>query len=130
MNTSDAGNSVIMTASQADIRRFAQIIEALDSTGNGDLEVFLLSYADSKAIAQELKDVFTADNSGGGGGGGGIMTLLGGGGRGGRGGGAAGGGGGDTRRTGVHINAVSDDENNAVLVSAPLDYMPVSPTSL
>jgi general secretion pathway protein D len=122
MNTSEAGNSVIMTASQADVRRFAQIIAALDSTGNGDLEVFLLTYADSKAIAQELKDVFTADNTGGGNAGGGIAAIFGGGGRGGRGGG--GGATDDARRTGIHVNAVSDDENNAVLVSAPMDFMP------
>jgi type II secretory pathway component GspD/PulD (secretin) len=122
MNTSDAGTSVIMTASQADIRRFAQIIAALDSTGNGDLEVFLLTYADSKAIAQELKDVFTTDASAGGNnGGGGLAAIFGN-----RGGGRGGGGGGteDSRRQGIHVNAVSDDENNAVLVSAPIDYMP------
>ncbi len=125
MNTSDAGNAIVMTASQQDVRRFAQIIAALDSTGNGDLEVFLLTYADSKSIAQELKDIFTSD-SGGGGGGGGIAAIFGGGGgRGGRGGGGGGGGGGDTSaRTGVHVNAVSDDQNNAVLVSAPMDFMP------
>jgi type II secretory pathway component GspD/PulD (secretin) len=100
MNTSDAGNAIVMTASQQDVRRFAQIIAALDSTGNGDLEVFLLTYADSKSIAQELKDIFTSDSGGGG-------------------------GGGDTSaRTGVHVNAVSDDQNNAVLVSAPMDFMP------
>src|SRR5208283_147886 len=38
MNSSDAGTSVIMTGRQMDVRRFAQIIAALDSTGNGDLE--------------------------------------------------------------------------------------------
>ena len=30
----------------------------------------------------------------------------------------------ESKRTGVHINAVSDDQNNAVLVSAPADFMP------
>jgi general secretion pathway protein D len=128
MNTSDAGNSILMTAPQADIKRFAQIISALDSTGNGDLQVFLLTYADSKSIAQELKDVFTDTGTTGPGGAGGfnIATILGGG-RGGRGGGGQGGAAGsteDARRTGIHVNAVSDDENNAVLVSAPADYMP------
>jgi type II secretory pathway component GspD/PulD (secretin) len=126
MNTSQAGNAIVMTASQADVHRFAQLIAALDSTGNGDLEVFLLTYADSKAIAQELNDVFSSANSaGGGGGGGGLAAIMGlGGGRGGRGGGGGGGGGDTSRRTGVSVNAVSDDENNAVLVSAPADFIP------
>ena len=127
MNSSDAGTSVIMTGRQMDVRRLAQIITALDSTGNGDLEVFLLKYADSKALASELKDVFAPDTSG-------AQTgfvnpfavLLG---LGGRGRAVGGGGGGGataadpSKRTGTHVNAVSDDENNAVLVSAPADFM-------
>ena len=132
MNTSDAGNAIVMTASQADVRRFASLIAALDSTGNGDLEVFLLTYADSKSIAQELKDVFTGDNSGGGGAGGGIAAIFGAaGGRGGRGGGGGGGGGGDASRwTGVNVNVGFGRPENAVIVSAPMDFMPASPTSL
>jgi type II secretory pathway component GspD/PulD (secretin) len=126
MNTSEAGTSVLMTGSQADIRRFAQIIAALDSTGNGDLQVFLLQFADSKAIASELKDVFTADNTGTQGNNNPFAAFVGG--RGGRGGGGAAAAGSDeSRRTGVHVNAVSDDQNNAVLVSAPADFMgPIS----
>jgi type II secretory pathway component GspD/PulD (secretin) len=124
MNSSDAGTSVIMTGRQMDVRRFAQIISALDSTGNGDLEVFLLKFADSKALASELKDVFTQDTSTTPGAGGNpFAAFLGRGGRGGGGGGAAGATD-ESKRTGVHVNAVSDDQNNAVLVSAPADFMP------
>ena len=119
MNTSEAGNAIIMTATQADIKRFAQIIAAIDSTGNGDLKVFLLQFADSKAIAQELKDVFTSQDTTPG-----InpFAMFG---RGGRGGGGAAGANADesSKRAAVHVNAVSDDENNAVLVSAPADFM-------
>ena len=133
MNSSDAGTSVIMTGGQMDVRRFAQIIAALDSTGNGDLEVFLLKFADSKALASELKDVFAPDTSATQGAFVNPFALLFSSvarvGRGGRGGGGGGGGGGnaatdDSRRAGIHVNAVSDDENNAVLVSAPADFMP------
>ena len=124
LNTSEAGTSVIMTGSQADIRRFAQIIDALDSTGNGDLQVFLLNFADSKALAAELKDVFSDTGTSGqpGAGANPFAAFLGG--RGGRGGAAGAAAGTDTKRTGVHVNAVSDDQNNAVLVSAPADFMP------
>ncbi|MGA2555626.1 MAG: secretin N-terminal domain-containing protein [Verrucomicrobiota bacterium] len=119
MNTSEAGNAILMTGTQADIRRFAQIIAAIDSTGNGDLQVFLLTYADSKSIAQELKDVFTSQDTTPG-----InpFAMFGRGGRGG--GGATGNADESSKRAAVHVNAVSDDENNAVLVSAPADFMP------
>ena len=59
----EGGNAIIMTARQADIRRFTQIIQALDSSGAGDLQVFTLEHADAKAIAQELKEVFTAQDA-------------------------------------------------------------------
>jgi type II secretory pathway component GspD/PulD (secretin) len=125
MNSSDAGTSVIMTGRQMDVRRFAEIISALDSTGNGDLEVFLLKFADSKALAAELKDVFAPDTSGTPGvGGNPFAAFLGRGGRGGFGGGGGNAATDESKRTGVHVNAVSDDENNAVLVSAPADFMP------
>jgi len=119
MNTSEAGNAVIMTATQADIKRFTQIIAAIDSTGNGDLQVFLLKYADSKALAQELKDVFTSTDTTPG-----VnpFAMFG---RGMRGGAAAGGTDeASSKRAAIHVNAVSDDQNNAVLVSAPADFMP------
>jgi len=120
MNSNEAGNAIIMTARQADIRRFAQIIAAIDSTGNGDLQVFLLRYADSKAIASELKDVFTSQDATPG-----VNPFAIFGRRGGAGGGGAGGGADESsKRATVHVNAVSDDQNNAVLVSAPADFMP------
>ena len=123
MNTSEAGNAIIVTGSQADVRKMSQDVTALDSTGNGDLQTFLLSYADSKAIAQELKEVFSTGSNGvAGAGGGGVAAIFGGGG-GGRGGGA--GGTDEARRPKAgHVNAVSDDQNNAVLISAPKDFLP------
>jgi len=122
MNSNPGGNAIIMTARNSDVRHFAEIIEALDSSGNGDLEVFLLTYADSKAIAQELKDVFaTTDTTTGAQGGNPFFTMFG---RGRGGGGAAANAEDNPKRAAIHINAVSDDENNAVLVSAPVDIMP------
>jgi type II secretory pathway component GspD/PulD (secretin) len=123
MMSNPGGNAIIMTARNSDVRHFCQIIAALDSSGNGDLEVFLLTYADSKALAQELKDVFSPTDAGAGGGGGGGLATLFGGGRGGRGGGGAANPD-DPKRAAFHVNAVSDDENNAVMVSAPIDIMP------
>jgi len=111
----EGGNAIILTARQADIRRFTQIIQALDSSGECDLEVFPLAYADSKAIAQELKDVFAAQDAGASQGNP-FQSLLGN-----RGGAAARA---DTsKRAAIRVNAVSDDQNNALLVSAPADIM-------
>ena len=119
VNTSEAGNAVIMTAAQADIRRFVELIRALDSTGNGDVAVFFVQYADSRSVANELKDLFAAqDNTPNPFGG--LMAA--------RGGGAAGSANTATRpdagrRATPRINAVSDDQDNAILVSAPADFM-------
>ena len=127
MNSSESGNAVVMTSTQSAIHRFAELIKALDSTGNGDLEVFLLTYADSKSIAQEIKDVFSADGGGGGGGAAAnpFAAFMGRRGGGGGFGGAAAAGGDEANKTraAVHVNAVSDDQNNAVLISAPADFM-------
>jgi general secretion pathway protein D len=125
LTPNEGGNALIMTAPQSDIHRIAEVIKALDSTSVSDVKVFLLRYADSKSVAQELKDIFTDPNAqqnnvrnfmrmrfGGGGGpfGGGPF-----------GGGGGGGGGADnnTSSNPIHVNAVADEQNNAVLVSAP-----------
>jgi type II secretory pathway component GspD/PulD (secretin) len=111
----EGGNAIVMTARQADIGRFTQIIQALDSSGESDLEVFELEYADAKAIAQELKDVFAEQdvnaNQGNP-----FQNLLGN--RGGATGRVE-----NSRRAAIRVNAVSDDQNNAILVSAPADIM-------
>ena len=112
----EGGNAIIMTARQADIRRFTQIIQALDSSGESDLEVFLLGYADAKAIAQELKDVFTAQDANASQGNP-FQNFSGNRGRG-------AGGAENPKRAAIRVNAVADDQNNAVLVSAPADIMP------
>jgi len=122
----EAGNSVIMTAPQKDVRRIAEIINALDGSALSEVEVFPLRYADSKSVADELKEVFqTADSDitrantrnsfqrrGGGGGGGGF---------------GGGGGGGSTEDTSKNVQTraafVADDQMNAVIASAPPDYM-------
>ena len=121
MNSSESGNAVVMTASQSNIRRFVALIKALDTTGTGDLEVFLLTYADSKSIAQEIKDVFATDGGAGQAGAANPFAIFGRG-RGGF-GAAAATDDANKARAAIHINAVSDDQNNAVLISAPADYM-------
>lgn len=111
----EGGNAIIMTARPADIRRFTQIIQALNSVGGCELKVFFLDHADAKALAQELKDVFTAQDANAAQGNP-FQNLTANRGRG-------DGGTATARRAVIHVNAVSDDQDNAVLVSAPADIM-------
>ncbi|HUD47993.1 MAG TPA: secretin N-terminal domain-containing protein [Candidatus Baltobacteraceae bacterium] len=121
----DAGNAIIMTASQKDVHRISEIIAALDSSAVSDVEVFVLRYADAKSVAAELKEIFqSADSevtrastrsSFGGPDGMGPPGFPGGG----------GGNSGDTTKNAqTHAVFVSDDQMNAVVASAPPDYMP------
>ena len=120
-----------MTAAQKDVRRIAEIISALDSSAISDVEVFPLAYADSKSVASELKEIFQSADSditrantrntmpAGGGRGGGFnpMAMM-------MGGGGGGGNSSTTQNAQTHTVFTSDDQMNAIVASAPPDYMP------
>jgi type II secretory pathway component GspD/PulD (secretin) len=128
VSANEAGNSVIMTAQQKDVRRIDEIINALDGTALSEVRVSVLRFADSKSVAAELKEIFqspdsdvtraTRNNFGRGGGGGGFNPFN-------MGGGGGGGGNNDNASKNVSTHAVftSDDQLNAVISSAPPDYM-------
>jgi len=130
VTANEAGNSIIMTAAQKDVRRISEIIAALDGSALSDVVVFPLKFADAKSVAAELKDIFQTSDS--------EVTRAStrnsfGGGPGGPGGGPPGffGGGGNsssssdsTKNTQTHVVFVSDDQMNAIVASAPPDYMP------
>lgn len=140
LSANDAANSLVMTGTQGDIRHFVQIIQALDTVNNSSasIKVFPLKYADSKATASLIKDLYpNPDSNRNGGGGGGFGRFRGGGGGGGGfgggfgglfGGGGGGSGGSDSSDTGhtptAKVNAVSDDHSNTLIVSAPDVIMP------
>jgi type II secretory pathway component GspD/PulD (secretin) len=148
LQANESANSLLVTDTQINVRRIADIVMKLDSVSSSinSIEVFPLKYADSKSIADLVKQLFpSADTSGGAGRGGmpGIGGFAGrggaGGGRGGRGGNALGGGGfgglaqllgggaadnsGSTPQS--RISAVSDDHSNSLIVSAPEDLIPI-----
>ena len=135
VTANEAGNSIIMTAQEKDVRRIAEIVDSLDGSAVSQVEVFKLDYADSKSVADELKEVFQSDDSqiarantrnsfvrgagggrGGGGGMGGMMGMM-------MGGGGGGGGGEEGKNVATHAVFVADDQMNAVIASAPPDYM-------
>jgi type II secretory pathway component GspD/PulD (secretin) len=142
----EAGNSVVVTDTQSNIRHLAEIIKAVDDSAEAETEirVFRLKYASPTDVATELASVFPSANSSGnqapiqfGGRGGG----RGGGGRGGGfggGGGGFGGGGGLAALLGgagavnpsqqriqkaTQVSAVADARIQAVIVTAPKDLM-------
>lgn len=134
ISADESANSVILTDTQANIHRMVEIIAALDSvtSGNATMKVFPLKFADSKSIAQLIKDLFpSADTQGQGSPFGSrygrfsrmMGSMMGGGGFPGAPGGDNGGENNGHTPT-AKVNAVSDDHANAVVVSAPDELMP------
>jgi type II secretory pathway component GspD/PulD (secretin) len=137
----EAGNSILVTDTQSNIRHLAEIIRAIDNSAEAETEirVFRLQHASPTDVANELASVFPSSSSGNqapiqfggrggrGGGGGGF------GGRGGGGGGnpfaALFGGGGAANSSqqriqkATQVTAVADSRIQAVIVTAPKDLM-------
>jgi general secretion pathway protein D len=125
LTANEAGNSLVMTGTQTQIHRVAEIIKALDSSSSSMVRVFSLHYADAKTLANVIKDVFaspaesTRDA---------VRSYF----RSRFGGGEEGGEGGDRGRSssggrggGGKVTAVADDHSNSIVVSAPDDQMAV-----
>jgi type II secretory pathway component GspD/PulD (secretin) len=129
-----AGNSIVITDTQANIHHLAEIIKAVDDSAEAETEirVFPLHYASPVDVAAELGNIFPSSTSGngsqspirfgggpGGGGGGGFFARMM------ANAGAAGGAGGsnDRIRKATQVNAVADSRIQAVIVTAPKDLM-------
>jgi len=143
----EAGNSIVVTDTQANIRHLAEIIKAVDDSAESETEirVFRLQHASPIDVANEISSVFPSSSSsgsqspiqfgaGGRGGRGGGGGGFGGGGRGGGGGFGGGlaallGGGGGANPTqqriqkATQVSAVADSRIQAVIVTAPKDLM-------
>jgi len=141
--SNEGGNAILITDTQVNIRRVAEIIAALDTSvaGASTIRVFPLRYADAKALASTIRDLFqdnsTTGNRGGGAGGfggfggfggraglAGLAGFGGGGGAGGGGGGGGGRGGNSTAQTSAkRVVAVADEHSNALIVNASEEFM-------
>jgi general secretion pathway protein D len=132
MAINESANALIVTATEADIHRLAEIINALDESisSTSSLKVFQLRYADAKELATVIRDLFapttTQQQGQGGGRGGQLANFLAGGGFGGAAAAAAagrGGGGGAAAGRGGAVNArvvaVADERSNSLVVAAP-----------
>lgn len=141
-----AGNSIVITDTQENIRHLVEIVSAIDSSAAGETEirVFPLKFANPNDVATELGQVFPSGGSGGGlspiafrGGFGGGNGGFGGGGFGGGGFGGGGGGffaraaaaaaggnnGGNRAQKQSQVTAVADSRTQSVIVMASKDLM-------
>lgn len=62
-----AGNSIVITDTQENIRHLVEIISAIDSSAAGETEiqVFHLEYANPNDVSDELSEMFPSGNTGG-----------------------------------------------------------------
>lgn len=133
LTANEGGNALVLTDTQANIRRMAEIVEALDTAVSSvsSVRVFTLRYADAKAVAAVIKDLFqqqdttrTGNNNQGGPGR--FFAQFRGGGPGGApGGDASSSASGNSRAPTPKVNAVADERSNSVVVSAPEEQMTV-----
>ena len=121
LTANESGNALVITDTQTNIRRIAEIIKALDGSTASMIRVFQLKYADSKAVATMLKELFPSQNTSSSSGGGGDprsffrrMTGED------RGGDQSSG---SKGRSATHVTAVADENSNSVVVSASEDLM-------
>ncbi|MDB6068238.1 MAG: putative type secretion system protein [Pedosphaera sp.] len=131
LTANESANSLVMTDTQANIRRIAEIIAALDSVSStvNSIRVIPLKYADAKTVAGLVKDIFSPQDSssrtGGNGGGGNAFRFPGG--FPGFPGGDQGGGSAESsgQTPSLHVVAVADDHGNSVVISAPESLMTI-----
>ncbi len=139
ITSNDSSNAILLTDTQTNIHRIAEIVRALDTSISGisSLRIFQLRFADAKGLADIITSLFapaaSATNNGqpgnnnrGPGGGGGAPNFGGFGGN--RGGGGNNGAPAqpqsEARQAAARVVAVADEQSNSVVVSAPDEYMP------
>jgi general secretion pathway protein D len=134
MTANEAGNSIVMTDTQANIRRVAEIIQAIDQSAEDvtEVEVFRLQYADPTEMATLLTSVFPDESKSSGssspvqfGGRGGFPGFFGGGRGGGGNQGSSGSSGDQTSRIKKRsrVIAVADARTQSVIVSTASGLM-------
>ena len=126
----EAGNSIVITDTQQNIRHLTEIIRAIDNSAQSETEirVFHLKHASTADVASELTSIFPSGSGsttqspirfgGGGGGPGGFFQRM------------MGGGGGnndssanDRIKKATQVSAVADSRIQSVIVTAPKDLM-------
>jgi len=132
MTADESSNAIVLTDTQANIRRIAEIIRALDSSISGvsSIKVFPLKFADAADLAKVVNDLFQNDQGSTSSnnrnrqqrGGGRFQMMF---------GGPPGmqqqnpeGGDSEARQAAYRITAAADEQTNSLIVSAPEEVMP------
>jgi general secretion pathway protein D len=127
----ESSNAIVLTDTQTNVRRMAEIIQALDTSISNisAIRVFTLKYADATEIAQLVNELFRTEESRSGARGDRsrqvqefISRMRGG--RGGDGGSFQDEGESAARQAAVRVVAVADERTNSLVVSAPDELMP------
>jgi general secretion pathway protein D len=126
----EAGNAIVVTDTQSNIRHLVQLIQAVDNSAEAETEirVFHLQYANPTDVATELGNIFPGSGSGnntqtptqfrgGGGGPGGFFARIA------AANAASGSGSNDRIKKATQVSAVADARIQSVIVSAPKDLM-------
>lgn len=133
ITANEAGNSIIITDTQANIRRVAEIIKAIDSGAEDvtEVRVFRLTNSDPTEVADLLTSLFPDESRSGGGNSSPVqfgMARFFGGGRGGPPQMGGGGGGSNSQsqriRKRARVLAVPDPRTSSLVVSAARDLIP------
>lgn len=123
----EAGNSIVVTDTQSNIKHLVQIIQAVDNSAEAETEirVFRLQYANPTDVANELGNIFPSSSGnntqlpirfGGGGGPGGFFARM-------AAANAANNSSNDRIKKATQVTAVADPRIQAVIVTAPKDLM-------
>ena len=131
LSVNESANSLILVATKTDIRRMLRIVTALDTSiaSVTSIKVFALRYADAKALATVVQQLFASQATAQGGMGGRaqqFFNMMGRGGPGGGGGGpggAPGGAAGGSTAGGAKVVASADEYSNSLVVSAAPETM-------
>lgn len=126
ITANESSNAIVLTDTQANIRRIAEIIYALDSSISSIsmVKVFPLRYADATELAKVIQQLFQSDSGNSSRGSSGIpsfiMERMRGGDRGGRNNNGAS----AALAAASRVVAVADERTNSLVVGAPEEVMP------
>ena len=133
VSANESSNAIVLTDTQTNVRRMAEIVQALDTSISSisGIRVFALSFAEAEDVAEVITKIFEADeseqNQGRGDPRQAFARMM----RGGRGGGGSApdeASDSEARRAASRVVAVSDERTNSLVVSAPEEFMPTIET--
>jgi general secretion pathway protein D len=127
MTANEGGNALVITDTQANIRRMAEIVRALDTaiSATSSVRVFPLTFADAKSLATIVTELFQTQNTQQRTANAMQQFFRGRGGPFGQPGGQQSTAGGSGRVATPNVIATADERSNSLVVSAPEDHMPV-----